>query len=154
MGETYIVRMGHHIKPDEAFEACSSGDLNRMLKAMSIKTNPIDRHFLLQTIVGITYKRRKEPEMRRICREVADKHISEFAELAPALKQDMGGNLPRVTTFQHFATLLTEDNDYEYAIKVCRTAINYGLHDGTQSGFEGRVEKVEKKRASGKESSK
>ena len=148
MGETYIYRMGRHIKPDKAFEAWSSGGLNKMLEAMSIKTNPIDRHFLLQTIVEITYKRRKEPEMSKICREVAERHISEFAELAHALKQDMGGNLPRVTTFQHFATLLTEDGDYEYAIKVCKVAINYGLHDGTQSGFEGRIEKIEKKRAS------
>lgn len=67
-----------------------------MLKAVSIKTNPVDRHFLLQTIVEVTYKRRKEPEMHRICREIAEKHISEFAALAPALKQDMGGDLPRV----------------------------------------------------------
>jgi len=65
-------------------------------------------NILLQTIVEITYKRRKEPEMRRIYREIAEKHISEFAALAPALKQDMGGNLPRVSTFQHFATLLTD----------------------------------------------
>lgn len=147
MGENYVYRMGHHTKADKVFEAWSAGDLDKMLKAMSIKSNPIDRHFLLQTIVEITYKRRKEPEIRRICREISEKHISEFATLARALKQDMGGVLPRVPTFQHFATLLTEDGDYEYAIKVCNTAINYGLHDGTQSGFEGRIEKIEKKRA-------
>jgi hypothetical protein len=150
MGENYIYRMGHHIKADKVFEAWNSGDLNQMLKAISIKTNPIDRHFLLQTIMEITYKRRKEPQMRKICREIAEKHISEFAALAPALKQDMGGELPRVSTFQHFATLLSEDGDYEYAIEICDIAINYGLRDGTQSGFEGRIDKIKKRRASQK----
>ena len=150
MGETYICRMGRQIKADKVFEAWSSGDLAKMLKAVSIETNPVDRHFLLQTIVEVTHKRREEPEMRRTCREMAEKHISAFAVLAPALKQDMGGDLPRVSTFQYFATLLTEDGDYDYAIKVCNTAINYGLHDGTQSGFEGRIEKIKKKRASQK----
>jgi hypothetical protein len=148
MGEAYIYRMGHHIKADKVFIAWSSGDLNKMLTAMPVKTNPIDRHFLLQTIVELTYKRRKEPEMRRICREIAEKHISEFSALAPALKQDMGGDLPRVPTFQHFATLLTEDGQYDYAERVCNIAIDYGLHDGTQSGFEGRIEKIKKKRTS------
>ena len=148
MGETYIYRMGRKIKTDKVFEAWTSGDLNEMLEAVSLKTNPVDRHFLLQTIVETTYKRRKEPEMRRTCRRIAEKHISEFAVIAPALKQDMGGSLPRVTTFQHFATLLAEDGDYEYAINVCNTAIDYGLHDGTQSGFGGRIEKMKKKGAS------
>ena len=150
MGESFIYRMGHHIKADKVFEAWSSGDLNKMLKARFIKTNPVDRHFLLQSIVEITYRRRKEPQMRRICREIAEQHVSEFVVLAPALKQDMGGNLPIVSTFQHFVTLLAEDGDYESAIKVCDTAINYGLHDGTQGGFEGRVDRLKKKRASQK----
>ena len=148
MGETYIYRMGRHTKADKVFEAWSSGDLNKMLKAASIKTNPVDRHFLLQTIVEVTYRRRKESEMHRICREIAEKHISEFAALAPALKQDMGGDLPRVSTFQHFTTLLTEDGDYDYAIRVCNAAINCGPDDGTRSGFERRIEKIKKKKVS------
>ena len=41
MGETYIYRMGRHTKADKVFEAWSSGDLNKMLKAASIKTNPL-----------------------------------------------------------------------------------------------------------------
>lgn len=90
MGETYIYRMGRHIKADKVFEAWSSGDLNKMLKAVSIKTNPVDRHFLLQTIVEVTYKRRKEPEMHRICREIAEKHMSEFAALCACFEARYG----------------------------------------------------------------
>ncbi len=41
MGETYIYRMGRNIKTDKVFEAWTSGDLNKMLEAVSLKTNPV-----------------------------------------------------------------------------------------------------------------
>ena len=130
---------------DDAFRAWTSGDLNQMLKAVSTKTNPIDRHFLLQSIVDATYKLRKEEKYRKICIEYAEKHLQEFPSIAPVLKKDMGGTLPRVTTFQKYATVLTEDGEYEKAISVCEKALEYGLHDNTKSGFEGRIERIKKK---------
>ena len=120
-------------------------ELNRMLKDLSKETNPIDRHFLLQSIVGETYKRRKDTEMRKICNEIGIKHLSEFKDLAPFLKKEFGGILPRVTTFQYLSTLLSEDGDYDRAIKICKMAISYGLKDGTKGGFEGRVKKSKRK---------
>ena len=148
MNETYIIRMGKSVKADEVFFAWTSGNLPDMLKALPMKTNPIDRHSLLLNIVMITYKGRRDPKLRKLCKEIAEKHISEFPELAPALKEDMGGNLPRVPTFQYLAALLTEDGDYEEAIKVCNTAMKFGLSDGTQSDYEGRIERIRKKMAS------
>jgi hypothetical protein len=147
MRETYTNRMGKSVKVDEVFLAWTSANLERMLKALPLKTNPIDRHFLLLIIVRETYKRRSEPEMRKMCKEIAEKHVAEFSGLAPALKKEMGGDLPQVPTFQLLSTLLTEDGDYEQAINVCKTAIKFGLGDGTQSGFEGRIERILKKKA-------
>lgn len=57
---TRIERMGRWIKADEVFDAWMSNDLRRMLRAMSLWTNPVDRHLLLQGIVKETYKRRTE----------------------------------------------------------------------------------------------
>jgi hypothetical protein len=57
----------------------------------------------------------------------------------------MGGISPRVTTFQHYATILTEDEEYEKAISICEKAIEYGLLDNTASGFEGRIARIRKK---------
>jgi len=141
----FTLRQGKSVPVDDAFCAWTSGDLDQMLKAVSTKTNPIDRHFLLQSIVDATYKLRKEEQYRKLCIEYAEKHLQEFPSIAPALKEEMGGTLPRVATFQNYATLLTEKGEYEKAISICEKALEYGLHDNTKSGFEGRIERIKKK---------
>jgi hypothetical protein len=145
--KAYIIREGKTVPVDEAFEAWTSGNLSRMLRALSVKTNPIDRHFLLMGIVEQSYRRRSDPEMARTCSRVAELHIAEFSSIAPALERDMGGILPHVTTFQHYATLLSEQREFDKAIEVCTKALALGLHDGTQSGFEGRIERIKKQKA-------
>ena len=124
--------------------AWSSGEMKRMLAATSYSTNPVDRHFLLLNIVKQAYKGRKEPEMRRLFRKYAALHLQEFPEIKPHLIKDMG-MLPRVSTYQNFATVLTEDGAYAEAVAVCKAAIELELEDGTQSGFEGRIARIRKK---------
>lgn len=150
-GKKYTLRMGEVTKTDEVFDAWTSGELDNMLKALNAKTNLIDRHFLLMGIVDHTYKDRNDPKMREICKTVSGQHIQEFAQIAPALKKDMDGVLPRVTTFQKYATVLTEDKEFQKAIDVCETAISFGLHDGTKAGYAGRILRIRKKMA-GKQS--
>lgn len=142
--ESWVLRGGKSVPADEVFAAWTAQDLPRMLSALELKTNAIDRHFLLMGIVSETYKHRGDPEMAQICSRVAEMHIAEFPQIARPLKSDMDGILPRVTTFQHYATLLTEQSRFDRAIEVCETAIRFGLHDGTKSGFEGRIERIKK----------
>lgn len=143
-----VIRMGRPVPADEVFEAWTSGDLDKMIAAFPKRTNPIDRHFLLQGIVQATYKRRSVQTMRQLCKKVGLKHIDEFKDIAPALKIDMGGTLPRVSTFQHLATVFTEDREYEVAIQVCESAIAFGISDGTKGGFHGRIAKIRRKQES------
>lgn len=118
-----------------------------MLAARGLRTHPIDRHHLLQGIVGLTYKERARPEMRALCLETASLHLSEFAEIAPVLASDFGGLLPRVPTFAILATLLVEDARFDEAVAVCEQAIQLGLHDGTKGDFPARIERIRKKAA-------
>lgn len=113
-----------------------------MEKAVDLPTNSIDRHFLLLQICKQTYGGRSNPEMRSKFLAYARLHLREFASLAPALKRDFGGTLPRVSTFQNLATVLTEDGAFEEAVSVCEAALAHGLHDGTVSGFEGRIARI------------
>lgn len=142
---TTTIRFGKSVPVDDAFRAWSSGNLGEMLKAVNTRTNPIDRHFLLQSIVTESYKLRKEEKYRKICHEFAEKHLQEFPSLVPAIKEDMDGTLPRITTFQYYATILTENEEYEKAIEVCQKAISFGLIDGSKAGFEGRIKRILKK---------
>lgn len=142
-------RFGKTVAPDEAFYASFSGDIEKMVAALNVKTNPIDRHFLLLSLVKESYKRRAEVEMGRICSTTSELHLREFPGLIESLKEQFG-MLPRVPTFQYYATLLTERGDFEKAIFVCKAAIAYGLLDGTKSGFEGRIIKIQKAQANPK----
>lgn len=125
-----------------------------MLAVIGIKCSRLDRHFLLLSIVGLTYKKRDDPRMRALCRQWSEVHISEFGKISPVLRKEIGF-LPRVPTFQHYATILTEDGEFEKAIEVCRRAIAFGLDeslsDGTRPGYAGRIARIEKlmKRAAG-----
>jgi len=136
---------------DEARKAWTSGDLPRMRKALSLRTSQIARHFLLMSIVDATYKTRANRSARRECERVARMHLEEFEAIAPALIADIGF-LPRVSTFQNLAVLLTEDGRFGEAIEVCELAMHYGLHDGTKSGFPGRIQRINRKRAKQEES--
>lgn len=144
MSEVYLTRMGRSVLADEVFFAWSSADLERMLRARSLRTNPIDRHFLLLGIVQATYGRRREPEMRRLCRETAVRHIAEFPSILRPLVEDLG-TLPHVPTFEHLATVLTEDGEFQAAVAVCEQALAFGLHDGTKGDYQGRIERIRKK---------
>lgn len=72
---------------------------------------------------------------------------SERPAIAPALRAEMGGVLPRVATFAHLATVLAEDGAVAEAIAVCETAKLHGLHDGTQADYSGRIERIRKRAA-------
>lgn len=149
--ESYVIRKGRAVEADDSFTAWTSRNLDEMIKAAATGTTPIDRHFLLQTIVDETYKRRDDKKYRDLCIEYSEKHLKEFSEtISSELIEDFNGDLPRILTFQYYSTLLTELGDFERAIKVCETAISYGLHDGTKSGFQGRIDRIKKKMNSSK----
>ncbi len=123
--------------------------IQRMLEATKCQSHPIDRHFLLLQIVSATYKQRKDPVHRRLLYEYAAIHVQEFETLAPLLRAEFGCKLPVVPTFQYLATTLTEDKRFDEAIEACEFALRHGLIDGTKSGFEGRISRINKKRAKG-----
>ena len=143
---TYIQRFGRNVIADEVFHAWASGDLGRMMRALSLKTNPIDRHFLLQTIVQATYKLRDDSRMRQACIEVGQQHLKEFPGISGSLAKDMGGELPTVPSFKWLATALAEDGRLDEAIAVCEEAEQLGISDGIAGGYSGRAQRLSKKK--------
>jgi DNA polymerase III epsilon subunit family exonuclease len=129
----------------------ASCDIDQMISELNLKKDAIDRHFHLQDIVSEAYRKRKDPRLRRVCIEMSEKHLSELSDIIPPLKSDFG-TLPLISTFQKYATVLAEDGKFEKAIEVCEIAISYGLHDGTKSGFEGRISRIKKKHDKAKKS--
>ncbi|MGR6980830.1 hypothetical protein ACUHGC_05330 [Testudinibacter sp. P27/CKL/0425] len=142
VGVGAIKRSGKFIPKDIVFDAWTSGNLDFMVSVLDQKTHIIDRHYLLQNIVSLAYKEKKGA----ILENAAKLHIAEFDEIKPALLLDFKGILPRISTFQYYAMYLTSEKRFDEAIKICEIAINYGVQDNTQSGFEGRIVRINKNR--------
>jgi hypothetical protein len=120
-------------------------NMPQMRQQLETEHRPIDRHFLLLNMVESAYRGRKhDPAMREMCEQLGFQHVEEFPAFAPALLKEFG-MLPRVPTFQHLATVLTERGEFGRAIEVCQTALSLGLHDNTIGGFEGRIERIRSK---------
>ena len=129
---------------NDAPPIAASCDIDQMISELSLIKDAIYRHFHLQSIVSEAYRKRKDPRLRKVCIEISEKHLSELPDIIPPLKSDFG-TLPRISTFQEYATVLTEDCMFGRAIDVCEIALSYGLHDGTKSGFEGRISRIKNK---------
>ena len=142
--KSYYLRDGALVEADERRKALNSGDLDRMLKQLYKKGDPVDTHFIYLQLIGQAYSRRNEPEMRALFKKLADEHVEKFDSIREQLIKEIG-ILPRVPTFQYLATVYTEDNEYEKAIEVCEKAIAFGLNDGTKGGYQGRIERIKKK---------
>jgi hypothetical protein len=130
---------------DTVKTAISSGDLDQMVKAVSSPASPTDRHFLLQRIVEIAYKNRKDPEFREVLFRHARMLLAEYPNIVPTLQEQFGSKLPNDHTFKLFTISLEEDGRFEEAIGVCKQALEYGMDDETKTGFEGRIERIKRK---------
>ena len=142
--KSYYLRDGALVESDERREALNSGDLDRMLKQLYKKGDPVDTHFLYLQLIDQAYSHRKEPVMRALFKKLAIEHVEKFDSIREQLIKEIG-ILPRVPTFQYLATVYTEDCEYEKAIEVCEKAIAFGLNDGTKGGYLGRIERIMKK---------
>jgi hypothetical protein len=142
-GSPHVTRLGKSVPADAAFTAWSGGDIDEMRAAVSVQTNPIDRHHLLQELVHQTYRRRKEASMAALCQATAETYLQEFHHLYRALRRQLPDDTPvHITVFQHYATLLSERGNFTRAVEVCELALSEGLHDGTASGFQGRIARI------------
>lgn len=124
--------------------------LNEVLRELEQTHDPMERHAVFSRTVDKAYKDRSEQPNATILASIAELHIKEFTEIKPRLTKQGDGTLPRVPTFQKYATYLAETDQYERAIAVCQAAIDHHLDDGTKGGFKDRILRISKKRDSEK----
>lgn len=135
-------------KTDPVMDAVLSGDLEKMIAAADWKTTPETRHDLLQKIAEYTYKHRSAPAMRERLTEYARTYLEEFPELFPAVERTHPERPLFLPVFKWYAIHLEEEKAYDEAVRICRLALEYDLDDQTKTGFEGRIQRILKKKTS------
>lgn len=125
--------------------AWDADELLQMLRSFEQELQPFDRHLLLERIVDVTYKHRKASStIRDLCECVAWVHFDEFPSLLDHIPKYVDGRIYPPKTFPKLATILTEKGAFDLAVMVCEKAIAWELEDGTKSGYEGRIQRIEK----------
>ena len=121
------------------------------------KNNLIDRHFYLNSAIDYYYGLRdKEEEALQKCIDYCMEDIKIAPEVIKLMEKDDNwkhyneeGELvfipPRFPSFQRLAIIYEKQGKLEEAIEVCKKSLENDLRAGTKSGFEGRIERLERK---------
>ncbi|MDX9786517.1 MAG: hypothetical protein RBT11_07065 [Desulfobacterales bacterium] len=118
-----------------------------MMTALLEATNdPLLQDALLTRIVAIYYRMRSEPAAREAFYRYSGRHIDMIPTVLTAIGQSGNDRPGRIETFKLAAIAMEEDKRYDEAIILCNKALSYGLKNGTKTGFEGRIGRLEKKR--------
>ncbi len=127
-------------------EALASGDLQAMDRLLDDICDPVLRNLLLNRLVTGYYRLRPDPRYRAALYRVADLQMEEAPSILEGI-EEMGRPRPAgIAAFKSMAIALDEDGRQETAIAVCELALSLGLRDGTKTGFEGRIARLEKRR--------
>jgi hypothetical protein len=126
--------------------ALASGDIDQMEAMLTEVSESVHRHVLLEQIVSHYYRHRSESKSRDAFYRYAKIHIQEASGVLDAFSQTEYGRPDRIDTFKMMAIAMDQDGRYDEAIDICRQALSMGLENGTKTGFEGRISRLERKR--------
>lgn len=128
----------------------SHGDPLEALAAAGQIQDPLERHAVFTKGIDLAYKtRRQDPEMQEVVVNYGTRYVREFADIKDALFDHLGEGPKNIAVFKQLAIALEEAEAHDQAVDVCQKALEFGLEDGTKSGWEGRIKRIEKNRAAG-----
>lgn len=111
-------------------------------------SDPWHRHLVYTKGIDHAYKKRSSDKAMRTCViEYGQSYIKRFDSLKKAVFDHFGDSPKAVPVFKQLAIVFEEDKAFDKAIKICGAAISYGLDDGTKTGYDGRIERLEKKKS-------
>jgi hypothetical protein len=129
----------------------ASGDVEKMAAALNDIPDPLSRHHLISAMVIGVYPKRKDAAARNQLYAYGDVYLDEFDGMAPAIKAHAAPEKMDIPVFKCLCIAMEEDQRYDDALVICRRALDWHLDDGTKTGYQGRMLRIEKKRAARKQ---
>ena len=118
------------------------------LKQAYSVSDPWQRHMVYTKGIDYAYKKRSSDKtMRSYVVEYGQSYIKRFDSVKEAVFEHFEDSPRLVPIFKQLAIVFEEEKAFDKAIKVCGAAISYGLDDGTNTGYDGRIERLEKKKS-------
>lgn len=118
--------------------------LQRAFEEYQQAASVLERYTALQNIIAECYKQRKSADYLNYGAQLAQPYLLLFRDACAEQGKDVE---LKTSGFLHLATLLNDTQAFDAAIALCREALTLGLSDGTVTGFEGRISRIEKAQA-------
>jgi hypothetical protein len=100
---------------------------------------------VLEKIVTHAYRERYDPQMHAAVRAYGPVLIDLVQRAETRVKSATGAQTVQCPCFKQLAIALEENGSYAEAIAVCEKALRLGIAEGTQKGFQGRIDRLQKK---------
>ncbi|GAB6144742.1 hypothetical protein [Desulfocicer niacini] len=134
-------------KQDVSDEFWEKSEHIMAMESLSDKVDPWEWHSVYMRGIEDAYKKRStDPRMIDIVVIYGERYIEHFPRVKSTIFEHLGDSPRVVSVFKHLAIVLDEIQAYDDAIKVCNTAIDHGLEDGTRTGFIGRIKRISHKK--------
>ncbi|MFB2662758.1 hypothetical protein [Shewanella mangrovisoli] len=131
-------------EPLAALGSWANVTLERAVEEYQSAETELARYNALQNVIAECYKQRKSAEYLAYGAALHGLYLALFHSANAEKPKDLELKTPG---FMQLATLLNDTQDFDKAIALCQEAIKLGLTDGTVTGFEGRISRIEKAQA-------
>ena len=126
--------------------AVQAGDKDTINAILENASSVEEKDELYKIVIGQTYYQRKEGNYADLCEAFGLAYVDFFNESFPKLSQRKGYSLYNLG-FKYLAIVLAERRKYDQAVVVCQKALSYNLTDKTKTGYEGRLQRINKQRS-------
>ncbi|WP_137223478.1 hypothetical protein [Shewanella sp. MEBiC00475] len=105
------------------------------------------QHSDLASVINHCYKMRKQADYCQYGAALQLTYLGLYSALHQQYVSQKSTDEIKSPVFMQLSTLLNDAGQFDDAIKVCQQALEYQLTDGTVTGFEGRIKRIEKAKA-------
>ncbi|MCL1112033.1 hypothetical protein L2703_00180 [Shewanella basaltis] len=125
----------------------ASDSFAQLVNAANVANDPQSQHDALASVINHCYKMRKQNDYCQYGAKLELTYLDLFRAVYQQQVAHDGASDLKAPAFMQLSTLLNDTGQFEKAISVCQQAIEYQLTDGTVTGFEGRINRIEKAKA-------
>ena len=129
----------------EVTTAAQKGDLASIQSIIEGAGSVEETDELFKIAIGQTYYKRSDEKFADVCETIGLAYMDFFAENFQFLSRRKGYSLHNLG-FKYLAIILAEREKFEQAASVCQKAISFNLTDKTKTGYEGRLQRINKRR--------
>ena len=125
----------------------ASESLQQQVEVANNATDLQGQHDGLVSVINHCYKMRKQADYCLYGAALQLTYLEVYRSLHQQHVAQKNTDDIKAPAFMQLSTLLNDVGQFDEALKVCQQALEYQLTDGTVTGFEGRIKRIEKAKA-------